>query len=72
MITLHVEYGKKRYKSDLVREGQRMRDKLEKINIQSKSMESIDGLALAAKEETKELVDESVEAFPNGSSERNM
>ena len=35
-------------------------------------MESIDGLALAAKEETKELVDESVEAFPNGSSERNM
>ena len=33
-------------------------------------MESIDGLALAAIEEAKELVDESVEAFKNGSSER--
>ena len=70
MITLHVEYGKKRYKSDLVREGQRMRDTLEMIHNQDKSMESIDGLALAAIEEAKELVDKSVEAFKNGSSKR--
>ena len=33
-------------------------------------MESIDGLALAAVEEAKELFEESVEAFKNGSSKR--
>ena len=58
--------------SDLMREGQRMKAKLEKIHNQAKSLESIGGLALAAIEEALELVDESLEAFKNGGNERKV
>ena len=65
--TNHLEkIGKKRYRSDLARDGERLRDRIEKIHYQAKSMESIDGLAVAAIEEAKELVDDSVKAFKNG------
>ena len=71
--TNHMEdVGRKRYKSDLMREGQRMKAKLEKIHNQAKSLESIGGLALAAIEEALELVDESLEAFKNGGNERKV
>ena len=66
------DVGRKRYKSDLMREGQRMKAKLEKIHNQAKSLESIGGLALAAIEEALELVDESLEAFKNGGNERKV
>ena len=71
--TNHLEkIGKKRYRSDLARDGERLRDRIEKIHYQAKSMESIDGLAVAAIEEAKELVEESVEAFKNGNVKKMM